>query len=572
MSRTDVKFLKSIHYAKNLRTNCENYSSKYNQLVHKIHPDLIYYKYTPTGMWSLKDLENYKPIIDIIEGTHHLHYGGDPFRNFKLNVRCKLIYKKRQKHDFVMLGFDNRHQLRAFLKDFSIHQNDVAFCFWHNNPQKDENNEVISQGNYKVVIRINPLYKVTLLKLQEKFDEYTKNYAKWSYGHITVYDDIQLASSIHDRWFDPFKMETIREFDVIYNAFMRTCEKKKLYKLDSLFRIIDKRIYDNFSRCSKQSNRFISNISCITSVIGDSFAKKLATSLYYRYLERLNPYKIAKYRKDWKFAAEQFILEVFAKHIYYKKCLATNPSIHQTLENDISSLTWQRDYLLKDINPDNKDELNAFVEKLDREIKSDEDEIPQLQTIMYKMMERIFFPSKEAEEKHLKEYHEIRNRKIKLEKELNGKKDQLKYYRDGYYEKHYRYVFNKFEELEFEKYGLFISKKEVQMFIDTLNLSTKINACKLRKTVLDVFVSEGFMKKSKDYSIYNCVCRRYIFNSDLMNKLIETFRSLLSSVNIVCKYTLQNINLQNHFDRFVGFLRSLPLALGKTLLSGAPPG
>ena len=579
MSDTTYDFKHSIYIARKLRSGCESYEAKYKKIISAIHPNPIRYKFIPTGLWSEAELK--------------IPLEPDEYRLFKLNVRCRLEYKDRVKHNYIMLGFDTKHQLHAFLQDFHIHKNQVALCFWNYEPKRDEHNEIVSAGNYKLVLKIPGLFKTTISKFQKELKDYCNRYTQYVYNNIKLYDYVQLASSIHDRWFDPFKMEKIYNFDQVYNSFMDA----KPYNFVKISRTIQHKIDNYISRRSHSSNNFISNISIAAynkEKLND--ALNFSTSFYYRYLEKHNPYKLAAFRKDWKFAAEQFVLEVIGKHLYYQNKIATE-DLYSCKRQDYENLTYTD-------RPGSIAKLyNQFKskEELDRHIKGLYEEKEELKKELDKVVEEDKSYRKEIEKKYrygeiefFGEFMEDENdRKLtqealdyqkvyeekkkeyeskikKLENEVSSNRSQIKFYTDNYWEKHRKYH-KEVEDLKYEIYGLVFSKREMDLFIESLKLKTKINGCKLRKIVLDVLTELNMLETRGDYSWKKSLCRKYLFNIDITSSMINMMKHLKKVSTVLFEILSNGIKLENLVCRISAKVSDFPSSDKISFMYYRPP-
>lgn len=300
-------FNKSIHLALQLRDSFD-YTEMYDKIVRSINP-YAHFKVTPTGTWSRNRIIFYE------------HEKKDPYYFYKLCAPCKIDFQEREHHPFIMLGFENKFQMKAFLKDFHIDKKQVALCFWNTMTFSDKDgNKLDKNGEYKVVLSVKPIKYYAIKKIKNiiyKFSQQHKN----TYGNIHVYSYVQLASSIHDRWIDPFTFEKIRDFKVVYDHFMKSINvenEKQVLSFAKVLHQIDEKAFLYRKNKTHSTSYYISNKTQLDAPKLLSLSK-FSTKFYYTYLKDKNPYKIAKYRKDWKSAAEAFILEVFCKQLYKKK-------------------------------------------------------------------------------------------------------------------------------------------------------------------------------------------------------------------------------------------------------------
>lgn len=82
-------------------------------------------------------------------------------------------------------------------------------------------------------------------------------------------------------------------------------------------------------------------------------------------------------------------------------------------------------------------------------------------------------------------------------------------------------IINKFHEV-------FFSKREAELFIKSLNLSTKINVLKLRKVVLDFLTEHNILETDNNYK-RKVTCRSFSFNRDIANKFYLEILEILNS-------------------------------------------
>ena len=602
-------FNKSFYYSLKLR-EADNYVEKYSKIAKNIRPQKIKFKFKPTGLWSKEDLINFINELG--------NKKSEPYRFFKLNVKYEIHFQKWTKHKFIMLGFSNKYQLKSFLNDFHINKNQVAFCFWkHENIYKEDDfwgdEKVADTGIYKIVFKLDNPDNSSICAFKNYLTAYNKRFSTNSYGKIEVYDYIQLPSSIHDRWFDPFKMQRIYNFDDVYNHYFSA---KPLY-LGNILHQTQQKANLYAKNKSKSVSSFISN----QSLNEDKFGLEVfSTRFYHKYLEDKNPYKIAKFKKDWKFAAESFIKEVYGKYLYQSKRVKD--------KCDVDFYNSQRDivkecYSFKDIDK----EIPIKIEEINKEISKIEDQKIILQSqidalyIDLKKREKevisSFKPSPEnhePEEELLKRYNNninmyklvfptfdkylkyirtqesdkddpfiaigndeqfkalrkqidnINDQIKKLDHDINNEKSSIRFYENSDYKHKYYKMHAELNEVENSLFGLVFSKKELTLFVNSLNLKTKICPCKFRKIILDVLTDVNilFSNNNKQYDRFKCICRRYLFNIDIWKTIKEDLVLVISNILDINK-------LENHFSEFYCNIVNFPLQFAPRVEYADPP-
>lgn len=586
---TNTHFKKSIHSALQLRAD-DGYVDLYLDIVKNIDPNSNF-KFAPTGTWSVEKLQNYyKPN------------SGDPYYNYKLCTPCEIRFRNSNPRNFLMLGFENKFQMKAFLKDFHINKNQVALCFWNSTSFYDkEHNKIDKKGEYKVVLRISPI-KPHIIKTIDKYLYFFTKMHGNTYGKINVYTYVQLASSIHDRWIDPFTFEKIYNFKSIYEHFMRANSVENTKNLLSIKKILHqiqekKQLY--WLHNSRSTSAFVSNKSFLDAPKQLSLSK-FSTKFYYTYLEKLNPYKTAKFRKDWKLAAESFISEIFCKQLFKKtkKPSLNDQETYDHLKDEIENVFPYKN------EEDFKTKLPLKIKQFEKEIEAYEfdlkiaeedleiadkrlDDFVQnyyLSTapkpIVYSHTDEEFlniwnnFPdfskkflgptfeeylSKTKEEEKFKQecsyldgyekdpeyqrlfqkYQDIRKSKEDLKDRIKSKKNSIESYSSSGYRYNCLKMNKEFEDLHYSLFGLTFSKKEITLFINSLKLDTKINACKFRKIILDVLLDLKMLSTNYKYNYIKCICRNYLFSKE---RWIKIFNKLKSVIQKSSSIFINNVN------------------------------
>lgn len=353
--------------------------------------------------------------------------GGNDFHLANLNKSAfiythrKLRAKEDNKEFEVWNGFSifapNKYVLKGFLKELKITKNDITYAGWLN-----------SRKQYVVGIRFDrSLYKPQEKIFLDILVAVGNQLVKTRYKDVRVEkDEFHIPATIYDRWYDPFKQKVLWNPKEIALTFKNTLNVEKFLKtcyikLDQ-YNILH-------TKSSSLINYFISNKDRISD-------DKKRENLYIvnHYINVENPYKRKNARKDWKFAAEEYLNEVLGK-IKYKMCL------------------YKRDL-------DNSEQ----------------------------------------------EYD-----KPKLDDYLS----------------------------------LYFSKKEAELFIDSLKLKTKISAVKLRKIILDKLVEFGILDIVEEYK-RKLVCRKFKVNKD---RFIKFYKSVYNMIYSFLFYLIKyNYMLKNSLD------------------------
>lgn len=576
MSEQNRIFTKSFFYNVDLRSN-DSYVDMYREMVSDIVGRDRIFKKKPTGLWSKDELL-----------LHNDPTKSDPYHNYYLTLDCKLNFKPRQKHQYIMLGFDTKYQVYSFLKDFHLDKKDVVFCFSTNEAIRDENHHKIDEAFvYKIVFKINPLYKTSIHTFAHSLIDYVNHFAKSVYGNVKVYNYIQLPSSIHDRWLDPFTFQKILDFSTIYNNY----KKSEPVSLGKILSICKAKIEHYVKNSSKSVSNFISNASQVKQT---THVDEFSTTFYYKYLQDKNPYKIAKFRKDWKFAAECFIKEVIGKYIYNCKkeknhelldeyqrqkrdvhdCYDFDPD---HLKDEIARKVCELKSKINDLEKESQD-IDLKIEDLRRSWvapqnlqpkKTDEEllatyngDAHQLMIMMWKTSEdyikyvRTQEQNKEDDEKlwgyrETDEYKSLVKRYKEVRNEIRLHELSIDFYTDDNYESKFKRMHKKLDELYNRLNGLVFSKREVTLFINSLKLKTKICPYKFRKIILDEFMKQGMLYTNNDnhYNRFTYICRRYLLNKDVWTRLqreLKKLRKIAISISFIEKMI---IKLENHLRK-----------------------
>ena len=600
-------FNKSIHLALQLRDSFD-YTKMYNEIVKSINP-YAYFKISPTGTWSRNQIIFYE------------YEKKCPYYFYKLCAPCKIDFQQREHHPFIMLGFENKFQMKAFLKDFHIDKKQVALCFWNTMSFSDKDgNKLDKNGEYKVVLSVKPIKYYAIKKIKSLIYNFSQQH-KNTYGNIHVYSYVQLASSIHDRWIDPFTFEKTRDFKVVYEHFMKSINvenEKQVLSFAKVLRQIDEKAFLYRKNNTHSTSYYISNKTQLDApkVLDLS---RFSTKFYHTYLEDKNPYKIAKYRKDWKSAAEAFILEVFCKQLYkenqpidqndqldYRNIKEVFELMHpfssvenlevelplkiKELQNTIDELEFNLKLAKEDVKYYDKkiDERYINAErklpdepfqysKSDEELRAQYNMYVENGTIdMFKMLDKTSYESPEAYIKttHEKEkfdfdlkmldsyeedpeYQRCVEKSKKAQKQVKYLSEELRYNKrdlDRFSKDDYPYVYRKKASEYFDSrcslFGLAFSKKEVTLFLKSLNLDTKIDPCKFRKIILDVLLDLKMLSTNYKHDYMKCLCRKYLFSKENWKKVYNKIKELISEssqffIGYIQYYYTRKLNFSN---------------------------
>lgn len=349
----------------------------------------------------------------------------------------------------ISFRFNNKESCYNFLKILKIRPEHVCFAAY-----------IEKLKQYEVVLRfsegITPKQKDNIISITNEIF----NRSELAYKDSTISSDCYIPSTIYDRWFDPFKKRVLWKIDDIRKTFANQVSFCNVVKELLIYRNKLRRNWDSGCRI----NYFISNIDKLSR-------EKLRENLYIvnHYINKSNPYVRKDARKDWKFAAEQYLNEVIGKIKY-----------HINMYRD--KIDNARDYVIEHPSAD----MNIYMKNIDeckRRIEIAKSKSNNELSIKWDLENIEIY--KNAYDKHLNEAIESRKNLIKSEA-------------------------NKY-------LSVFYSKKETIKFVEKLNIKTKVSAIKLRKIVLSELCKLGIIEIENEYRS-KVFCRSYKVLKDSFTK------------------------------------------------------
>ena len=411
---------------------------------------------------ALKDRKTIKP-----DYKPALKDGKDyRYRNLIQTTGIPMRRKNGKKEFFfgVAFYFNNKEACKYFLQEFNIKKTNVAFSAYIDHLKK-----------YEVVFRFtNGVTEKQLSNLMYQANFVLEKNSGF-YKDYLISNKCYLASTIHDRWFNPFKGKTMWNSKIIANSFNKTIDFSEFMK--NIFIAKKKYTYEQIVPTSRPIT-FISNKNKLPNSI-------LRENLYItnHFLQDMNPYKSSRCRKDWKLAAEAFLNEVIGKFVYKKHEVENYKQSDRILDEEKNNSV----YIYKNYAKDALAYNNEYSEE------------------NYKIYMKC-----------------ARNFAIEgVDNRIDKNPDLLNH--------------------------LFFSKHELKLFINSLNLSTKINALKLRKVVLDKLVKLGILTTDGKYRV-KCFCKSYKLVRDNAKAFYDKVKFNISNSLVVLSLSLLKIYymLENH--------------------------
>lgn len=381
----------------------------------------------------------------------------------------------------ISLWFKNKETCHNFLKTLNIHRDEVCFAGYIDKYKAYEVVLRFSEGVTKN--QIDNLLNI-VLELYKRNPALYKN-SKAGYSCV-------IPSTIYDRWFNPFDQKVLWKANEIRKTFGNTVNFRVVVKNALIYRYrerknrrVESTSYGPIYSGGSAINYFISNKDRLP-------IDKIRENIYFvnHYLADKNPYKRKNARKDWKFAAEEYLNEIIGKILYkvdeynediksIKDVLLEHPTVDMETYGELIEDSKQ-----KLVSYEAKLKMNPGDSDLERWVKFSADNI------------RL--------------YSEIYDQKFN--EAIEERKNLLK------------------SRFNVNNITLFFSLKETKKFVEKLNLKTKISAIKLRKIVLDEFVKLNLFEVSEEYRS-KVFCRQYL----VLRKSIVNF---YNKINTNLKYLL----------------------------------
>lgn len=418
-------------------------------------------------------------------------------RNVTIPLHREFDTRSGRHHKYlygVALHFKDKYSCRTFLDDLRVRPQDVIFAAY-----------IASTQKYEVVLRfpkgVTPKQERQLIcNLNFIFNNSENRYIGFDYS-----TNCRIPGTIYDRWFDPFSQKVIWNANDIRKSFHNTISFSEF--MSNLFILRRKLINGN---CSTKSplTHFISNINLVP-------ASFLRENLYIvnHYINELNPYKRKDARKDWKFAAEQYLNEILGKYKYIRNNIGKE--LERAQELAISEST------------------NVQINQ--RMIDDSKKNVENYKAKSILTAQEQYYLKTDIE--NIEIYTKIRNKYIDEVKES---------------------VKNRFYKNIDDKTAMYFSKKEAELFINSLNLKTKISAVKLRKLVLKKMIELNLLTIKEEYRS-KVSCRKYSINSyikDFYNIIKDKLNSFIFYINNY--YMLQNTSSDKiSIDSDLGQIRVL---------------
>ena len=518
MSYKKHHFKQSIKYSFQLR-EAPFYAYYMRQLVasflgmkvENFHPK---YKLAFTDAYKLRHCKSVKPEKNADYTLKNLtdYCVFEPTRVIEIPSNKK--YKTATIVTGFSLAFKNKTACKDFLKFMNIKPEDVFVASWIDKAKR-----------YNVSFRFKKsLFEAQYKHFKNAFEQVTTFYE--NRYKVKFSDKVAIPSSIYDRWFDPFTGKTLWNTKEILSKTKHKLDIDKVYKQLSI-------AINRINSCSTNGN------SCVNYFIENSskIANKkdlLRQNLYIvnHYINEKNPYKRRDARRDWKFAAEQYLNEVLAK-FYYKNTLYKNEfnSVYDNICKTDPAICSRIQSIesTQDLIDNTKGLMNRYKDVL----AIDPAERTRDDYLKAGLMYRDQF-NNETIEKRIKDFERsIENLlenvkrdeewiKKNTESKVKEKQDLIKKNKDSYL-------------------LTFFSKKETELFLRKLNLKTKIVASKLRKAILDFMLNNSLIEIKEDY-VLKTKCRLFKLCPDSCRRFYHFISKKIKYISKYYFYILIFIN------------------------------
>ena len=343
MPDNNSNFSKSIKYFYAVRDSVPSYVNEitrlYQELTKKSYKDYKVLNQHITAFMSTQYCRNQEGAVK--DGKDYRLYNLKKSR--LLNTRCQ-ISKSFVVDNAIAFYFKNATCMHDFIKDMRFKKDEIVYSAW-SDPLK----------LYTFVVKFEKGVHINKLKIFRrkcgKMMYYSNRYGSWG-----VETKIALASSIYDRWFDPFAKKVIWDAKKVFEH----ARNAKALTLNDLYKRIEPYIaqYESYNKVAKsRSSNFISNDKKTPLL-----AKRCNTYIINKFVEKYNPYKRSQTRKDWKYAAECFMNEFIGKILYIRSKDITN-DVLKISKAEITLLLRSLDIKTKiDANKFKRDMLRLLLE------------------------------------------------------------------------------------------------------------------------------------------------------------------------------------------------------------------
>lgn len=534
MKIIEPNFNRSIKYTFTVRDSVDGYTNK------------LKYLYSIINCIPIKKTNDFYKYYTAFKSDSSLRTQKDEliqkYQNYNLTRNFKISSIVKAKEDFEVVNtisfiFSNKEGMKDFLRDFRFNKDDVVYGFFIKN--------IIRTKTHCYGFQIafdKGIHKNKALKLQETYNNF---FAKTNrYGKAKLLLDMILPSAIHDRWVDPFTAKTIYDVKGILDYDYKTNPKQLNYQ--EFYNKINpylKQFEAHFRYKNSRPQDFISNKDCF-----DSKILKINTYIVNHYMQHKNPYKRSQAKKDWKYAAEQFLAEVFGKaqyHLNLHNSKYNYSVLKEEFDRNSTTAKSLNDY--KRLAEDHRNAIKSIEKeiellKLDNKVIEIESLTNKLETEKCRLGWNL-----EDIERHQKQYD------IELEHFLLSKKEEKK-------------------QNEYKAFNLQFSKAEVRSFIKSLNIKTKIDHNLFRKKMLDGLMELNFLESDFTYKP-KITCRTYKLKIDFVRNMYSKIKEVLEiCFNIFNLRFISIIMLKNlYLDESI----KLMMKTNRRRLSGVyrgPPG
>lgn len=555
MSEKKQDFNQSLKYALHLRKADPYFIEHMYYLISKI----LHYKKIrehdehwnhrkSNGRYYNEKFTCLKPIKYLLNKDTSATKDGKDYRLYNLTLPTKLdTYRTFTSSDGkelllfygFSLWFKNKIAAKDCIKELGIKKSEIFFSGW-----------IDKHKRYEVAFVFkSSIFKEQFDCLEGKFISFFERNRLRYNGIIRRF--INVPSSIYDRWYDLFAQKVMNNSKEIRTKTGKSIDYQTL--IIRLNPIVSK--YEKNSKSYSRINYFISN---------QRYVDKIRDKTLYitnHYINKYNPYKTKDTRKDWKFAAEQYLNEILGKFKYHQELYRDELKNADCNElTDLNSFTNDKCAKFEDYTKGMWGKASDMWHLLDETRFSIEDKVSKWKKEIEKYSNLLI---KDISERTLDEVNELNKVKLNEENEtqyiennLQHAKEALDFYLDEIEmnkKKLNEYVKNEVKKAKIkikankDNYlALFFSKKETELFIRNLNLKTKISAKKLRKIVLDELCRLDLLVTDGTYEVRKS-CRVFHLKND-------KFKSLFNRIK---KYITNNFVFYNIFSRQNDYSNSL---------------
>ena len=532
MLETNSDFLRSIKYFYTVRDSVNNYAYNLRYLHSRMtllpyDESKNFYK-NHTGFKTTESLKNQNKDYALYNLTRC--FVDSSMISIKTNTG-----KDFQGCNTICFMFSSKTGLANFMKDFRFSHDEVAYGFFI----KGFNKKYPNTFAYGIQVCIKTTHKNQINYLLKQYNNFFNSTNRYNIAAAKA--SVVIPSSIHDRWFDPFKLKVIWSAKEILQVDKEHSRSKNL-ELKDLYCKLNPFVkqYKTHYKQSKYSrpNNFISNKDNVELDLCKS-----NTFIVNHYLMHKNPYKRAQARKDWKFAAEEFLNEFLGKYMYKQN------NVNKLIDEE----RLKEEFDQRSTEKRNLDEIIAYKDKYQKDVDLYKYKLEHVEDIVRenyrksrdehrnRYAEQIKSgevydlddePNQNYLDRHIAEHrNEFQNKLKEAEFRLSCSDQNIEIQKNTYnklLDNHIQSIKSSIMNNLDSYLNIQFSKAEIRSFLSSLNIKTKIDYNKFKKTMIDVLLELNFIENKDSFNYKpKITCRTYFVKKDFVEKFYEKIKDRL---------------------------------------------